>query len=91
MNLKELYQIAKNELMPLYDGEPIDLRLEQVERDESTSYWNVVVSYLVEKKNLPKENTINFMGALPYERVYKLLKVNDQKEVEGLFMFNKAS
>lgn len=91
MNLKELYQIAKSELMPLYDGEPIDLRLEQVERDESTSYRNVVVSYLVERKNLPKENLTNLMGGLPYERVYKLLKVNERKEVESLLMFNKAS
>ncbi len=89
MDLKELYQIAKQELMPLYDGEPVDLRLEQVERDENTNYWNVVVSYLVENKN--QSNITNIMGSLPYERVYKLLKVNEKKEVEGLLMFNKAS
>lgn len=87
MDLKELYQIAKKELMPLYDGEPVDLRLEQVERLEDTGHWNIVVSYLVENKNQSKMSVI---AALPYERVYKLLKINENKEVEKLLMFNEA-
>jgi hypothetical protein len=88
MDLKGLYQIAKNELMSLYDGEPIDLRLEQVERSEETGHWNVVISFLVENKN---KTSLSVISSLPYERVYKLLKVNDDNEVEGLLMFDKAS
>ena len=87
MDLKGLYQIAKKELMPLYNGEPVDLRLEQVERSEDTGHWNVVVSYLVENKNQSKMSVI---AALPYERVYKLLRINENKEVEELLMFNEA-
>jgi hypothetical protein len=88
MDLKGLYQIAKKELMPLYDGEPVDLRLEQVERSEDTGHWNIVVSYLVENKN---RSTVNLIASLPYERVYKLLIVNDSNEVEELRIFNRAS
>lgn len=87
MDLKKLYQIAKKELIPLYDGEPVDLRLEQVERSEETGHWDVVVSYLVENKN---KSTVNSLASLPYERLYKLLKVNDNDEVEELLMFDKA-
>jgi hypothetical protein len=87
MDLKGLYQIAKKELTPLYDGEPIDLRLEQAERSEDTDHWNVVVSYLVENKNQSKMSVI---ATLPYERVYKLLKINENKEVEELLMFNEV-
>jgi hypothetical protein len=38
IDLKGLYQIAKKELTSLYDGEPIDLRLEQAERSEDTDH-----------------------------------------------------
>ena len=87
MDLKGLYQIAKKELMPLYDGEPIDLRLEQVERAEDTGHWNIVASYLGENKNQSKMSVI---AALPYERVYKLLKINENQEVEELLTFNEV-
>ncbi|MGB3851251.1 MAG: hypothetical protein WA958_14875 [Tunicatimonas sp.] len=92
MDLKGLYHLAKNELTPLYDGEPLDLRLEQVERDKKTNRWNVVVSYLVENKKQSLANT-NLIGSNPfatYERVYKLLQVNKKNEVEGLLMYNEA-
>ena len=86
MDLKGLYQIAKQELIPLYDGEPVDLRLEQVERSKETGHWNIVVSYLVENKN---KSEISMIATLPYERVYKLLKINENEEVEELLMFNE--
>ncbi|MEM9832879.1 MAG: hypothetical protein AAF944_19760 [Bacteroidota bacterium] len=93
MDLKGLYQIAKKELMPLYDGESIDLRLEQVERDEDSGIWKVVVSYLVEDKNhvIPSAYFKDITSEYRYERIYKLLKVNDDNKVEGLLMFDKAS
>ena len=86
MDLKRLYQIAKKELMPLYDGEPTDLRLEQAERSKENGHWDVVVSYLVENKN---KSTVNIIASLPYERVYKLLRINDSDEVEELLMFDR--
>ena len=89
MDLKKLYQIAKKELMPLYDGEPVDLRLEQVEQSKETGHWDVVVSYLVENKNQPSKTLVNMtIPQQMYEHVYKLLKINDHDKVEGLLMYD---
>jgi hypothetical protein len=94
MNLKKLYQIAKKELEKLYDGEPMDFRLEQVEHIDNFGVWEVVVSYLVENKNRPEINPISpfgNVGTLKYERVYKSLKINDKNEVTAFHMFDKTS
>ena len=93
MDLKRLYQIAKNELEKLYDSEPMDFRLEQVEFNESSGLWDVVVSYLVENKNRPEPSPANpfgNVGALKYERVYKSLKINEKDEVTGFHIFDKT-
>lgn len=89
MNLKEFYQIGKDELTQLYGEEPQDYRLEQVERIGDTDDWEVVVSYLVENKNRPEKLAIRI--DYQYERVYKAFRVNSKKEVIGFYMFNKAS
>lgn len=94
MDLKALYHIAKFELEKLYDSEPMDFRLEQVEFNESSGLWDVVVSYLVENKNRPEttpSNPFANVGTLKYERVYKSLKINEKNEVTGFHMFNKTS
>ena len=51
MNLKELYQIAKNELSELSPFENSDFRLEQAEFDKDEKVWEIVISYLVENTN----------------------------------------
>ena len=92
MDLKKLYQIAKQELISLYDEDATDLRLEQVTRSENGDNWEVVVSYLLENKNQPtKIELLDMRRVFPYERVYKLLKINSNGEVEELLMFNRAS
>ncbi|MDF9800020.1 LEA14-like dessication related protein [Catalinimonas alkaloidigena] len=85
MDFKELYQIAKKAIVStLGEDEPTDIRLEQAEFSEDSGYWEVVVSFLVENKNLSPLN----IGALRYERIYKLVKINDEKEVKGIYMFS---
>ena len=81
MDLKGFYRIAKKELEQLYDGEPLDFRLEQVEPAKDFNYAKIVVSYLVESKNKPE--IVHFK----YERIYKLLEINDQEEVVSFRIF----
>lgn len=90
MNLKEFYQIAKTELEQLYDDEPLDLRLEQVERSKGSGYWEVVVSYLVENKNR-SDVALGPLISSKYERVYKSLEIDDNKQVVGFYMFSSAT
>ena len=87
MDLKELYQIAEKELAPL---RPLDLRSEQVERPDREGTQKVVVSYLVENKNKAK-TVISPLTDLPYERIYKSLKINKNRQIEELLIFDSTS
>lgn len=87
MNFKELYQIAKREITPLYEVEPQDLRLEQAEYSKDSGCWEVVVSFLVENQNLSPLLQISSK----YERIYKLVKIDKNKEVVGIYMFSNVS
>ena len=90
MKLKEFYQIAKKELEQLYGAELFDFRLEQVEYDHTSSLWDIVVSYLIERKDrLEVED--NILGASKYERIYKSLDINNDNEVVGFRIFDEAS
>lgn len=95
MDLKEFYAISKKELERLYGTEPLDFRLEQVEYEKATELWDVVVSYLVENKNKRDHSLLKMSGwvtdaDLEYERVYKSLKIDQNKKVVGFHMFTKA-
>ena len=82
MDLKELYQIVGRELPPL---SPLDFRPVQVKRPDQLGTQKVVVSYLVEDKNKTRTITSSLMD-LPYERVYKSLRINKDRQVEELLM-----
>lgn len=87
MKLKELYQIAKNELADIAPLNDSDFRLEQAEYNKKENIWEVVVSYLVENRNKP----IRSFSALPdleYDRLYKTVKINDSGEVDGFYIYN---
>ena len=89
MKLKEFYQITKEELEQLHGAEPLDFRLEQVEYDQVSSSWRVVVSYLVEKKyTSPLEEKMNIFPK--HERVYKALEIDKNNEVIGFRIFEAS-
>ena len=56
-------------------------------KSEEKKEWEVVVSYLMDNKNKGISPVFNF---LPFERVYKRLKINDKKEVVGIYMFSEV-
>ena len=87
MNFKELLDIAKAELADLTSVDNPDFRLEQAEHDKETNVWEIVVSYLVENANRKIRPLTNLSAGFEYLRMYKALKINADKEVIGLYMF----
>lgn len=89
MNLKELYQISKNELSELSSLESSDFRLEQAEYDKKGEIWEIVVSYLVENTNKPSSPIGAWTGGYPFHRIYKKVKIDKEKNVIGFYIYEK--
>ena len=50
MTLKEVFNISKNELQDIIENKNPDFRLEEAAFNQDEKIWDIVVSYLVEKK-----------------------------------------
>nr|WP_287935063.1 hypothetical protein [Algoriphagus sp.] len=89
LSLKEVFEASKGVLSEIVDLSDPDFRLEQVEFKKDEKIWDIVVSFLVANKNKPVGITpITF--SFPVERVYKRLKIDENKEVLGIYMFSEA-
>ena len=89
MNLGELLEVAKRELKVLTTVLNPDFRLEEAEYDHKGKVWNVVVSFLVENTNKRQLTGGLVVPGLNYDRIYKKLKINDQRVLVGLYMYEK--
>ncbi|WP_100628322.1 hypothetical protein [Algoriphagus formosus] len=89
LSLKEVFNAAKKQFAELINIQESDFRLEQLEYKKDEKTWDVVVSYLQENKNRGA-STGSILSFLPYERIYKRLKIDENKEVVGIFMFSEA-
>ncbi len=94
MKLKELFKIVEEELKTI-NANVQDIRLEQAEFNEKENLWQVVVSYLVDNKNkIDKPLGINpllgMSAVLPFERIYKLVKIDQDKNIKGFYIFEKS-
>lgn len=87
MNFKELLEIAKIGLVDLSNVDNPDFRLEQAEYIESTEVWEIVVSYLVENTNKKTSPIAALTPEFPYFRIYKKLKIDKNKNITGLYIF----
>lgn len=90
MKLKDILEIAKNELADLSTIENPDFRLEQAVFKQNEKIWEVVVSYLVENTNKPSKAFSALSPEFAFLRMYKKLEINDKNEVIGFLMFDKA-
>ena len=88
MTLKEIHQIAKNELQDLTTLPNPDFRLEQAEYNEENGIWDIVVSYLVENTNKRTSGLAMLSSDFQFHRMYKRLKINNQNEVIGFYIYN---
>jgi hypothetical protein len=89
MELAELYKIAKQHLEGLSPLPNPDFRLEQAEFNEEEKVWEIVISYLVFNVNKPESPLGIISTKYPYYRIYKKVKINEEKEVIGFYMFEK--
>ncbi len=88
MTLKELLEIAKNELKGISSLQNPDFRLEQVEYKNDEGVWDVVISYLVENTNKRTLPLPALTSEFQFHRIYKRLRINKSKEVEGFYLYN---
>lgn len=89
LSLKEVFEAAKKQFAELINIQESDFRLEQLEFKKEEKIWDVVVSYLVENKNRSVSASLSFT-TLPFERVYKRLKIDQNKDVVGIYMFSEV-
>ena len=89
MKLKELYQISKKELEEIIENKNPDFRLEEAEFDKKDKIWNIVVSYLESKNNSKTGGLAQLSADYQYERIYKKLKIKEDKEVLGFYIYDK--
>jgi hypothetical protein len=89
MSLKEILEIAKAELSDLTDLSKPDFRLEQAEYKNDQGIWDVVVSYLVENTNKRSASPLAALASdYQYHRIYKRLKIDNDKAVVGFYIYN---
>lgn len=89
ITLKEVFEASKKALSELVSLPEPDFRLEQVEFKKDEKLCDVVISFLVENKNRAAWAT-PLLTSLPFERVYKRLKIDENKEVVGIYMFSEV-
>ena len=87
MNLKELYQISKKALDEIIENKNPDFRLEQAEFDKVDKTWEIVVSYLEENNNKRFNVLSPLVTDLPFERIFKKMKIKEDKEVLGFYIY----
>jgi hypothetical protein len=88
MTLKDLLGIVKSQLKDLTTVHNPDFRLEQAEYKKDEGVWDIVVSYLVENTNKRLNPITSLTSEFQYHRMYKRLKVNDNKEIVGFYIYD---
>lgn len=89
MKLKELLDIAKENLRDLSSLEDPDFRLEQAELKKDKKTWEIVISYLVENINKRSSPLSALTSEFQFQRIYKKVEINESKEVVGFYIYNK--
>ncbi len=90
MDLNHAFSIVKKRLENLPDEPKKDFRLEQAELKKDDDTWEIIVSYLLKRNNEENPETTNLLGNIipPFERIYKLVKINNLGEIIGFYIFN---
>ena len=88
MTLKDLLWVATNQLRGLTTVPNPDFRLEQAEHNKDEGVWDIVVSYLVENTNKRTNPLANLTSEFQYHRIYKRLKITDDREFVGFYIYD---
>lgn len=90
MNFRDLMEIVATNFEGVSTLENPDFRLEQAEYKKDEKLWDLVISYLVENTNKRKAELMSFTPQYQYHRMYKRVKINDNKEIVGFYMYNES-
>lgn len=90
LTLGKLKKIAFDELSPIFELNEDNFRLEEYEFDESNITYNIVVSFLVENKNIESQTLtkISLLGGLKYDRVYKKVSIDKDGKFIKFSIYN---
>lgn len=89
--MKELLDIATAAIREITEVSNPDFRLEQAVYNKESHDWEVVVSYLVKNTN-SRQHPFGFdLPTLQLERIYQKLRINDDRKVTGLYMFDSRA
>jgi len=88
MILKDLLNLVKTQLRDLTTVQNPDFRLEQAEYNKDEGVWDIVVSYLVENTNKRMNSISVLTSEFQYLRMYKRLKINDNQEILGFYIYD---
>ena len=89
MILKELLEIAKDQLKDMSTLEDPDFRLEQAVYDKDDETWDIVISYLVENTNKRSAPLVVITSEFQYHRIYKKVSIDKDRNIFGFYIFNK--
>ena len=88
MTFKELLDTAKIGLEDLTSVSSPDFRLEQAEFNSEKKEWEVIISFLVENTNKKTSPIAVLSSDFIYYRIYKKLRINENKEIVGFYIFD---
>lgn len=88
MKLKELIDTTKLQIQDLTTLQNPDIRLEQAEYKKDEGIWDIVVSYLVENTNKRTSPLAALTSEFQFNRIYKRIKMNDEKNIVGFYIYD---
>lgn len=91
LTYSELKKIAASEINNFTDLEQPDLRLEEVEYNKDSKFWEIVVSFLVKSKDPHVLSFIAFKNDLEYNltRLYKKIKIDNNSNILGVYIYDR--
>lgn len=91
LTFSDLKNIAATEIGNFTDLEQPDLRLEEVEYNKDSKFWEIVVSFLVKSKDPHVLSFIAFKNELEYNltRLYKKIKIDNNSNILGVYIYDR--
>lgn len=89
LQIGKINQIAMEQLSQIYDLSDSDYRLEQFEYDKLKETYTIVVSFLLENKNVELSPFTKISsGGWKFERVFKEVKIHKDGQILGIYIYN---
>jgi len=91
MTDRELLDTAQSHLSELTTVKEPDFRLEQAVFDKKEMNWEIVVSYLIDDPSKRSLFAMKLDKPQHYTRIYKEMKIDENNEVVGFYMYSETA